>query len=97
MRKGNAEVKSGTIPFDAEILKDLKSKGYQFVQVKGLTADNHYEYTEPGYLLVVPMKELPPDQIHKDIYESIDSEIIDKLANEKNETLPGVITNQLFK
>ena len=97
MRKGIADAKSGTIPFDVQTLKALKKKGYKFVQVKGLTIDNHYEYTEPRFLLLVPMKELPEDPAKKDIYETIESEILNKWASEKDENLPILIANNLFR
>ncbi|MEO6313511.1 MAG: hypothetical protein ABIU63_03960 [Chitinophagaceae bacterium] len=85
MRKGIAEGRSGTTAFTATALDNLQSSGYRFVQVIGLTVDNHYDYTDPQILLLVPMKELPTDQEKKEIYEPIDSELLYKWAAEVNE------------
>ena len=43
-RKGEL---AGTIPFNANALDNLQTKGYNFVQIKGFTVDNHYDYIEP--------------------------------------------------
>ena len=84
MRKGIAETTSGTRKFDRRSLHRLRSMGYKFVQVKGFTIDKHYEYIEPHFILLVPLKELPTDPLKKDIYEPIDSEILLLWASEIN-------------
>ena len=84
MRKGKEESKSGTIEFSVKALDNLQSKGFKFVQVKGLTIDRHYDYVEPHFLILVPFKELPTDPLKKDIYEPIDSKLLYKWATEKN-------------
>lgn len=97
MRKGIADARSGTIPFDAEVLQELKDKGFKFVQVKGLTPDNHYDYSEPHLMLLVPLKELPDSETNRDIYEPLESRILDKWASEKSDRLPVLIAASFFK
>ncbi len=85
MRKGIAEARTATVEFSAKALDSLQSRGYKFVQVKGLTMDKHYDYVDPYFLVLVPMKELPTDPLKRDIYEPIKSELLYKWAAEKNE------------
>jgi hypothetical protein len=96
MRKGIAEGRSGTIAFNQKSLDNLESKGYKYVLVKGFTADNHYEYVEPHFLVLVPLKELPTDPGKKDVYAPIESEILHQWANEKESTIEVVIANNLY-
>lgn len=93
MRKGIAESKSATISFSRKELDLLQSKGYQYVQVKGLTIDKHYEYVEPHFLVLVPYKELPTDPLKRDIFEPIKSELLYQWADEKNEFPEIIIVN----
>ena len=85
MRKGIAEGKAATDEFTLAALSALEKDGYKFVQVKGFTMDNHYDYVEPHSLVLFPMRELPAEQAGKDIYEPIDSKILQQWAAEKNE------------
>jgi hypothetical protein len=96
MRKAIAESKSGNIAFSAKALDHLHSRGYNFVQVKGFTQDHHYEYIEPHFLVLVPLKELPSDPLKKDIFEPITSELLYKWADETNEFPQIVIANNTF-
>ncbi len=93
MRKGNSTVKSGTYAFNVKALDNLQLLGYKFVQVKGLTIDRHFDYVEPHFLVLVPMKELPTDPLKRDIYEPIKSELLYKWAAEENEFPEIVISN----
>ncbi|MEO6219023.1 MAG: hypothetical protein ABIO81_01250 [Ginsengibacter sp.] len=63
-------------PLTLKALNNLQKKGYKYLQIQGFTIDHHAEYVEPHYLMLVPMKELPIDQAKKDIYEPIDSGLI---------------------
>lgn len=92
MRKGIAEGNKST-PFTLSSLHKIETDGYKFVQVKGLTMDRHYDYIEPHFLVLVPMKELPKDQDKKDIYEPVPSKLLEKWAVEENETMEIVIAN----
>lgn len=85
MRKGIAEARTATVEFNAKALDSLQTRGYKYVQVKGLTMDKHYDYVDPYFLVLVPMKELPTDPMKRDIYEPIKSELLYKWAAEKNE------------
>jgi hypothetical protein len=84
MRKGEADGQGATTPLSLRALQTLEDKGFKFVQVKGLTLDKHYEYIEPHYLLLLPIKELPTDQSNKDIYEPIGSDLLKQWANDSN-------------
>ncbi len=64
-------------PLTSEALSNLEKKGYKYLQVQGFTIDHHAEYVEPHYLMLVPIKKLPTDQAKMEIYEPIDSELID--------------------
>jgi len=85
MRRGISEGRLATIAFNVQALDNLQSKGFKFVHVVGLTTDNHYDYTDPDLLLLVPLKELPTDPEKRDIYEPIESELLYKWAAEVNE------------
>ncbi len=76
--------RQGNVHLSVKALHDLHNKGYQYVQVKGLTEDNEFDYVEPHYLVLVPIKELPKDQRKKDIYEPVMSELLIQMANEEN-------------
>jgi hypothetical protein len=85
MRKGLAQGRQETIQFNAAVLKKLETDGYRFVQIKGLTVDKHFDYIEPHFMILVPLKNLPTDQEDKDIYEPIDSILLQNWADEKDE------------
>lgn len=97
MKKVFTEIKSGTIEFTAKALDRLQLEGYKFVQVKGLTNDYHYDYIDPNFLVLVPIKELPTDPFQKDIYEPINSKLLYKWATEINNYPQIVISNELTK
>ena len=95
MRKAIAESKIGGLVFNEKTLDQLQLKGYRFFQIKGMTVDNHYEYIEPQVMVLVPMKELPTDPYKRDIYESIQSELLYKWAAEPNNFLQIIISSEL--
>jgi hypothetical protein len=84
MTKEAMQTRQGNIHLSVQALKDLYKKGYQFVQVKGLNEDNEFDYVEPHYLVLVPIKELPKDQRRKDIYEPVMSDLLIQMANEQS-------------
>ena len=94
MRKGLAQGRQTTIQFNATVLKKLETDGYRFVQIKGLTVDKHFDYIEPHFMILVPIKDLPADQNNKDIYEPIDSTLLQQWAAEKDEHFEVVIAAQ---
>jgi hypothetical protein len=94
MRKGLAQGRQTTIQFNAAVLKKLETEGFRFVQIKGLTVDKHFDYIEPHFMILVPMKDLPVDQNNKDIYEPIDSTILQQWALENDEHFEVVIAAQ---
>lgn len=93
MRKGITE-SSGTSPLTLQLLRQIEDEGYKYVQVKGLTLDKHYDYVEPHFLVLVPMKELPTAQEHKDIYEPVPSGLLAKWAVEEDDALEIVVSTK---
>ncbi len=93
MRKGIAEGQAATTPFTLTSLRKIEDAGYKFVQVKGLTADKHFDYIEPHCLILVPMRELPTDQAQKDIYEPVASPLLAQWAVEEDEFFPIMVAN----
>ena len=85
MRKGLKENIEQTILYSAENLQKLHSEGYNYVMVRGLTIDRHYEYVEPYYILLIPCKTLPTDKAAMEIYEPIDSELLLSWLSASNE------------
>ncbi|OQP54539.1 hypothetical protein A4H97_21455 [Niastella yeongjuensis] len=69
-----------TLPFTKAVLETLQDKGFQYVQVKGFTSDKRLDYMEPRYLVLIPIKTLPeaPDSI--EIYEPINSQLLQEWA-----------------
>ncbi|MDE3250121.1 MAG: hypothetical protein KGO82_15775 [Bacteroidota bacterium] len=94
MRKGIMQGRSGTIEFSVQALDSLQRRGFKFVHVIGLTTDNHYDYTDPDTLLLVPYKELPTDPEKKDIFEPVKSELLYQWAREVNEHPRIVISDK---
>jgi hypothetical protein len=47
--------------------------------------DNHYDYVEPHFIVLVPMKELPVNPINKDIYEPVNSELLRQWCNKTDD------------
>lgn len=92
MRKGITE-SSGTSPLTLQLLRQIEDEGYKYVQVKGLTLDKHYDYVEPHFLVLVPMKELPTAQEHKDIYEPVPSGLLQKWAMETNDDALEIVVS----
>ena len=84
MRNGIIE-SHGAVRFEANMLATLASRGYKYVQIKGLTTDKRCDYLSPHLLILVPMKELPADQRDKDIYEPIPSKILEQWAKESDD------------
>jgi hypothetical protein len=72
-------------------LRKIEDEGYKFVQVKGLTADKHFDYIEPHCLILVPMRELPSEQEKKDIYEPVNSKLLEQWATEEDDMFPIVL------
>ncbi|MBS1918169.1 MAG: hypothetical protein JST87_18005 [Bacteroidetes bacterium] len=91
MKKQTSENIRSFITLTVESLQRLKEKGFHYVQVKGVTMDNRLDYMEPHYLMLVPMKNLPEDPSQKDVYTSIDSNILLDWANSPNRGIKVVI------
>ena len=99
MRKEAMNDGSVTIQLTLQALLNLENSGYKYVQVKGLTLDRHYDYVEPHWIILVPIKELPNEQIYKDIYEPLDSTLLREWATDTSDTTQILISkiNKLIK
>ena len=91
MRKALAEARSICSPFSVPKLNSLKKRGFKFVQIRGITVDYHYDYTEPSRLVLVPIRELPIRADEKDIYESLESELLLEWARHPDEGATVVV------
>jgi len=87
MRKAIRDNGRILVPLSVEVLDRLYEKGWRFVQVKGITADLHYEHIEPHHFILIPIKQLPKEQADKDVYEPIDSDLLRLWAGQPDETV----------
>ena len=83
IKKKNTGMESSTsaITLTKQSLQQLKDSGFQFVLIKGYTTDRRVDYIEVNYFTLVPVKDLPEDPNKKEIYDSIDSEILMQWAS----------------
>jgi len=72
-------------PLSMQVLDELNSKGFKYVQVKGFNGDYEQDYVEPGRIVLVPMKELPEDERKKDIYEPVSNDLLIRMATEEED------------
>jgi hypothetical protein len=75
------EVPRPAIKLTKQSLQQLKDSGFRFVLIKGYTTDRRIDYIEVNYFTLVPVKDLPEDPNKKEIYDSIDSEILMQWAS----------------
>jgi hypothetical protein len=83
VKKKNSRMESSrsAITLTNQSLQQLKDSGFRFVLIKGYTTDRRVDYIEVNYFTLVPVKDLSDDPNKKDIYESIDSEILMQWAS----------------
>lgn len=81
-----------TTPFTRAVLETLKNKGFQYVQVKGFTSDKRLDYIEPRYLVLIPMKTLPEAPGSIEIYEAINSQLLQEWATHPNDGMQVLIS-----
>ena len=93
MRKAAADCRRTGRHLTLNLLQVLLSRGFRFVQVRGLTIDRHYDYTEPDWLMLFPMKSLPSRREMKDIYEPINSELLRDWALHPNEGIDVIVAD----
>jgi hypothetical protein len=84
MKNGNRESFELVGKLTVRSLKELRARGYRYVQIMGFT-HGRPDYIEPKYFLLYPMKLLPEDQYRKEIYEPIESRILTDWANSCDE------------
>ena len=81
-KKNNGmESSRSAITLTKQSLQQLKDSGFRFVLIKGYTTDRRIDYIEVNYFTLVPVKDLPEDPNKKEIYESIDSDILMQWAS----------------
>ena len=85
MRKHLSESPKQTIPLTLAALKALRQKGYHYVQVKAFSSDKHFDYVDPSIFVMVPIRDLPTDQISMEIYEPIESDLLKRWAEEPDD------------
>jgi len=76
-------------------LQHLKDSGFRFVLIKGYTTDRRIDYIEVNYFTLVPVKDLPEDPNKKEIYESIDSDILMQWASFPDDGAKVIIEMEL--
>lgn len=75
----------------SQTLQDLKRKGFRFVLVKGYTLDKRLDYIQMNHFTLVPVMELPAEPGAKEIYEPIDSDILQEWADSPDRGLIAYI------
>jgi len=92
MKNETRENFGATTPFTMAALETLKKKGFKYVQVKGYTADKRLDYMEPRYLVLVPMMTLPVDPGKIEIYESINSQLLQDWASHPGDGMKVLVS-----
>ena len=92
MKNETRENFGSTAPLTMAALETLKKKGFRYVQVKGFTSDKRLDYMEPRYLVLIPMMALPVDAGKIEIYESIDSKLLQDWASHPGEGMKVLIS-----
>jgi hypothetical protein len=80
-KNNRMENSRSAITLTIQSLQQLKDSGFRFVLIKGYTTDRRVDYIEVNYFTLVPVKDLSEDPNKKEIYESIDSEILMQWAS----------------
>jgi len=92
MKNETRENFGSTTPLTMATLETLKEKGFQYVQVKGFTADKRLDYMEPRYLILIPVMALPVDPGKIEIYECINSKLLQDWASHPGEGMKVLIS-----
>jgi hypothetical protein len=87
--KGNFESTTRLTP---QTLQKLKDKGFRYVQIKGFTHDKRQDYMEPRYFVLIPIVDFSSDPDKKEIYEPINSEILNDWSNSSDNDIEVLIT-----
>lgn len=72
-------------------LQELKDLGYQYVLVKGYSAERSANFIELNHFTLLPVKQLPEDPNEKDIFAPIDSEILLEWASSGDDGIEAFI------
>ena len=63
-----------------ESLEELRAMGFTYILIKTYSPDWRGDYIGLNYLTLQPVKELPQGEGEKEIYESIESKILEDWA-----------------
>ncbi|PZF72638.1 hypothetical protein [Taibaiella soli] len=77
----------GMPAFTVSVLQNLKAKGYQFIQVEGITSTGYVDHIIGNYIVLTPFYQLPEGPGLIEVYESIESPIIQSWAESGDETI----------
>lgn len=79
------------VKLTVQTLEDLKRKGFKYVLIKGYTLDRRLDYIQMNHFTLVPVRELPVAPSEKEIFEPIDSEILQEWASSPDNGLTAYI------
>ncbi|MBS1664605.1 MAG: hypothetical protein JST68_26405 [Bacteroidetes bacterium] len=65
-----------------QTLQELKERGFRFVLIKGYAVDRQVDYIQLNHFTLVPVVELPQDPAEKEIFEPIDSDILEEWVSD---------------
>ncbi|MBS1600740.1 MAG: hypothetical protein JST75_21145 [Bacteroidetes bacterium] len=92
MKNETEEDFGSSLKLTRPLLQKLKDRGFRYVQVMGFTSDRRLDYMEPRFLLLVPIMELSDDPAKQEIYEPINSKILEDWANSPDEGIEILIS-----
>lgn len=73
--------------FTVPVLQKLKSNGYQFIQVEGVTSTGYVDHIVGNYIVLTPFHQRPDGSGAVEVYESIESPIIQEWAESGDQTI----------
>lgn len=94
MRNEYKDNVDAVVPLTLQTLKELKSRGFQYVLVDAFLHGKCPDHIQPAYFVLSPLKELPKDKEKKGIYESLDSHILLEWASSPAEGIKVYIAKR---
>jgi len=73
--------------FTVPVLQKLRSKGYRFIQVEGVTTTGNVDHIVGNYIVLTPFHQLPEEAGVIEVYESIESPIMQQWAESGDQTI----------
>ncbi len=81
-----------TIRLTPQYLQKLKESGFRYVQIKTFTWDRRQDYMDPHYFILTPIKDFPKDPAKKEIFEPINSKILEDWSNSTDDHIKVMIS-----